>query len=90
MTFLVHSYTITLLSLNGVKKYVRLNLSDVAILESPYYYLQQNDIIYVEPNEIKVDNSKYNQNNAFKMSVVSTIVSALSVIASVVIALTIK
>ena len=75
---------------NGVKKYVRLNLSDVAILESPYYYLQQNDIIYVEPNEIKVDNSKYNQNNAFKMSVVSTIVSALSVIASVVIALTIK
>ena len=73
-----------------MKKYVRLNLSDVAILESPYYYLQQNDIIYVEPNEIKVDNSKYNQNNAFKMSVVSTIVSALSVIASVVIALTIK
>ena len=75
---------------NGVKKYVRLNLNDVAILESPYYYLQQNDIIYVEPNKIKVDNSKYNQNNAFKMSVVSTIVSALSVIASVVIALTVK
>lgn len=75
---------------NGVKKYVRLNLNDVNVLESPYFYLQQNDIVYVEPNEIKVDNSKYNQNNAFKMSVVSTIVSALSVIASVVIALSVK
>ena len=52
--------------------------------------MQQNDIVYVEPNEIKIDNSKYNQNNAFKMSVVSTIVSALSVIASVVIALSVK
>lgn len=75
---------------NGVKKQVRLNLNDAKLLESPCYYLQQNDIIYVEPNNIKQDNSKYNQNNAFKMSVVSTIVSAASVIASLVIALTVK
>ena len=24
----------------------------------PYYYLKQNDIVYVEPNNIKQDNSK--------------------------------
>ena len=75
---------------DGVKKQVRLSLNDAKLLESPYFYLQQNDIIYVEPNKIKKDNSKYNQNNAFKMSVVSTIVSAASVIASLVIALTVK
>lgn len=76
--------------IDGVKKQVRLDLNDAKLLESPYFYLQQNDIIYVEPNKIKIDNSKYNQNNAFKMSVVSTIVSAASVIASLLIALTVK
>lgn len=68
----------------------RLNLNKSEIFESPYYYLQQNDIVYVEPNEIREDNAKYNQNNAYKLSVTSTIVSAASVIASLVIALTVK
>lgn len=75
---------------NGVKKYQRLNLNDINLLSSPYFYMQQNDVLYVEPNKIRKDNSKYNQNNAFKISVVSTIVSAISVIASLVIALAIK
>ena len=55
---------------------------------SPAYYVRQNDYIYVAPNNIRQANSKYNQNNAFKLSVVSTIVSGVSVIASLVIALT--
>ncbi len=75
---------------NGVKRQVRLNLNDAKLLESPYFYLQQNDVIYVEPGEIKKDNSKYNQNNSFKLSVVSTIVSACSVVASLIIALSVK
>ena len=75
---------------NGQKTYQRLNLADSQIFSSPYFYLQQNDVIYVEPNTIKIDNSKYNQNNAFKLSVISTVVSAASVIASLVIALTVK
>lgn len=75
---------------NGQKTYQRLNLADSQIFSSPYFYLQQNDVVYVEPNAIKIDNSKYNQNNAFKLSVISTVVSAASVIASLVIALTVK
>lgn len=75
---------------NGHKAYHRMNLNDAAILSSPYFYLQQNDVVYVEPNKIKRDNSKYNQNNAFKLSVVSTIVSACSVVASLIIALSVK
>lgn len=68
----------------------RLNLNDSNITSSPFYYLKQNDVVYVEPNKIKKDNSKYNQFNAFKLSVISTIVGAASVIASLVIALTVK
>lgn len=75
---------------NGQKNYYRINLADTSLFSSPCYYLQQNDVVYVEPNTIKIDNSKYNTNNAYKLSVISTIVSASSVIASLVIALTVK
>ncbi len=75
---------------NGKREFARLNLNSSDVLTSPYYYLQQNDYIYVEPNSIREANAKYNQDNAFKLSVVSTIVSASSVIASLVIALTVK
>jgi polysaccharide export outer membrane protein len=72
---------------NGKRTYNRLDLNNSDIFNSEYFYLRQNDVIYVEPNEIRIDNSKYNQNNAFKLSVISTIVSSASVVASLVIAL---
>lgn len=71
-------------------KYYKLDLRDANITSSPYYYLRPNDVIIVDANDIKQENSKYNQNNAFKLSVISTIVSAVSVLASLVIALVIK
>jgi polysaccharide export outer membrane protein len=42
---------------NGQKSAHRLNLNDASILSSPYYYLQQNDIIYVQPNKVKTVNA---------------------------------
>ena len=72
---------------DGKRSYQRLDLNNSDIFSSPYFYLQQNDVIYVEPNQIRIDNSKYNQNNAFKLSVISTVVSTASVIASLIIAL---
>lgn len=75
---------------DGVRKYYQINLNDSKLLESPQFYLQQNDVILVSPNHIQQSNSRYNQFNAYKLSVISTVVSAASVIASLVIALTIK
>ena len=77
-------------TVDGKRTYQRLNLQDSSIFSSPYFYMQQDDVVYVEPNKIKVDNSKYNQFNAYKLTMVSTIVSMASVIASLVIALTVK
>lgn len=34
---------------NGVRSQAHLDLTDAAIMESPYYYLEQNDIVYIEP-----------------------------------------
>lgn len=70
--------------------YHHIDLADSRLFSSPYFYLQQNDVVYVSPNKIRIDNSKYNQNNAYKLSVISTIVSASSVVASLVIALAVK
>lgn len=75
---------------NGRREYHRLNLNSSDLLTSPYFYLQQNDYVYVEPNAVRQANSKYNQHNSYKLSVISTIVSASSVVASLVIALAIK
>jgi len=75
---------------DGTRQFAHVNLNSSDLIESPYYYLQQNDYVYVEPNKVRQQNSKYNQNNAFKLSVISTVVSAASVIASLVIALTVK
>lgn len=70
--------------------YHRLNLRDASVTSSPYYYLRQNDVVIVEPNDVREANAKYNTNNSFRLSVISTIVSAVSVIASLVIALAVK
>lgn len=75
---------------DGKRTVHKLNLNSADILDSPYYYLQQNDVVYIEPNKIRQDNSKYNQNNAYKLSLTSTIVSVASVIASLIIAIIIK
>ncbi|MCM1222187.1 MAG: hypothetical protein NC548_47730, partial [Lachnospiraceae bacterium] len=63
---------------------------DAKLFESPYYYVQQNDAIYVEPTEARRGQAEYNQNNSYKISVVSAIVSGASVIASLIIALAVN
>lgn len=40
---------------NGQREMVRLNLKSKNIFKSPYFYLQQNDVVYVEPNKAKAD-----------------------------------
>lgn len=39
---------------NGQRIFVRLNLLSSTIFTSPYYYLKQNDVVYVEPNKSKI------------------------------------
>ena len=43
---------------DGTYEVHELDMPDANILNSPYYYLQQRDIVYVEPNEVMVQESK--------------------------------
>ena len=60
---------------NGKKEYARLNLNSSEIFNSPFYYLRQNDVVYVEPNKRKVSAS-----NSAQIQTISVIASVLSVI----------
>jgi polysaccharide export outer membrane protein len=39
---------------NGERSYGRINLKSREVFNSPYYYLKQNDLLYVEPLETKI------------------------------------
>ena len=75
---------------NGQKEYHRFDLTSSETLTSPYYYLQQNDVLYVEPNKARKGNAKDSQSGQFNISLASTIISALSILASLGIALLVK
>ncbi|RQO65688.1 hypothetical protein DBR40_23215 [Pedobacter sp. KBW01] len=65
---------------NGKKEFARLDLNSSNIFSSPFYYLKQNDVIYVEPNKRKVSasNSAQIQTIGVIASVISVIVLAIS------------
>lgn len=65
---------------NGIKQEYRLDLTKRDALNSPVYYLAQNDVIYVEPNGARVQSSKYTQNNSLFISVAGIIITIISVI----------
>lgn len=69
---------------NGVKETHRMDITDPAIFASPYYYLKQNDIVYVEPIKVK-QRSRTSSDRTFTMSVLTSLISSVSMITSMVI-----
>lgn len=72
---------------NGQRVTRRLDLNKAETLESPYFFLRQNDVIYVEPNSVRQANAKVDNDRQYRLSMTSVIVSAVSVIASLAISL---
>lgn len=66
---------------NGQKVQYRLNLLSNSLFTSPAYYLQQNDVIYVEPNRAKIQDSAYTRSTGLFISLASVIISLIAVIA---------
>ena len=67
---------------DGTLDHIRFDLSKSDIFTSPYYYLQQNDVVIVEPNKTRQLDSKYGVADGYRFSIYSMIFSAVSVIAS--------
>lgn len=60
---------------DGTKRIVPINLNDASIIYSPYYYLQQNDVLYVEPNKAKAQNSEVGSMTSLFFSATSIMIS---------------
>jgi polysaccharide export outer membrane protein len=43
----------------GQKQYVRLDINSSKLMNSPYYYLKQGDLVYVEPNKQKITSTDF-------------------------------
>jgi polysaccharide export outer membrane protein len=64
---------------NGKKDYAYLDMRDAKIMESDFYYLQQNDLIYVEPNNAAIQQSNYSQITTLFISLTSLLITIIVV-----------
>lgn len=71
---------------NGKREFGRVNLLSKNVFNSPYYHLQQNDVVYVEMNKNKALTS--DQSGIRNITIATSIVSVLSTLALVIINLT--
>lgn len=68
---------------NGQKHQYRLNLNDANLINSPYYYLQQNDIVYVQPNRVKAGNAGIGSSTTIWFSFISIATSVASLLVNI-------
>ena len=72
---------LTSMDADGTKNVEVLNLNDNSLITSPYFNLQQNDIIYVSPNKMRMGQSTINDNSVRSISTWLSVSSVLTSIA---------
>lgn len=65
---------------NNKQKAIRFDLNSGQVLSSPYLYLQQNDVVYVEPNKNKSDIT--DQQKTRTISIIGATASVIAIILS--------
>jgi polysaccharide export outer membrane protein len=68
---------------NGKQEIVTLDLNKAETILSPYYWLQQNDIVYVTPNKAKARNSDIGNSTSLWFSATSILVSLASLLVTI-------
>ena len=67
----------------GKREIITLNLNNAELVTCPYFYLKQNDILYVTPNETKAKNSDIGNSTTLWFSATSILVSIASLLATI-------
>ncbi|MFO7673951.1 MAG: polysaccharide biosynthesis/export family protein [Lutibacter sp.] len=65
---------------NGKRTFVDIDLTSKEILNSPYFYLAQNDVLIVEPNKSKINSSAVGANTGIILSSISFLISIVAII----------
>lgn len=62
------------------RNFYRVNLTSEEVFTSPVYYLSQNDVVYVEPNQAKINTSANTRNLSIIISVASFLLTVVALI----------
>jgi polysaccharide export outer membrane protein len=68
--------------IDGMKHFARLDLTKAELFSSPYYYLQQDDVVVVEPNDTRKRSSNFGAGESYQISILSLTFTAISIIIS--------
>ena len=64
--------------IDGRRVPIRVDMTKADFMVSPYYYLNQNDIVYVEPNKTRVNSSVVGPNLSLGLSALSLLVTVIA------------
>ena len=64
---------------NGTKVYNTIDLTSKDALESPVYYLTQNDVVYVEPNKSAITSSSLDNRATITVSIISVLITSAAI-----------
>ena len=65
---------------NGKRMFVNIDLTNKELFNSPYYYLAQNDVIYVEPNKVQVNAAAIGANTSVILGSISILLSIITIL----------
>ncbi len=68
--------------IDGVKSYNRVDITKADFINSPFYYLGQNDVVYVEPNRNKINGAAVGPNTSVIISATSILITMITLIVS--------
>ena len=68
---------------DGKQEIITLNLNDANLITSPFYYLKQNDILYITPNKAKAKGADIGSTTGLWFSAISIVVSVASLLFNV-------
>jgi polysaccharide export outer membrane protein len=64
--------------IDGVKSYNRVDITKSDFMNSPFYYLVQNDVVYVEPNRNRINAAAVSPNTGMIVSITSILITVIS------------
>lgn len=67
----------------GLRRVYHLDLTQADIAQSPYFYLQQNDVVYVKPTRAKVRSNTFNGNASIWITLLGLVTSVTSFILAI-------
>nr|WP_315217708.1 polysaccharide biosynthesis/export family protein [uncultured Flavobacterium sp.] len=65
---------------NGIKTFNRVDITKADFINSPYYFLAQNDVVYVEPNKTRINGAAVGANTGVIISITSLVITLITLI----------